>query len=122
MTMPRMTIKRCLIAFAIIAVGIVLLRPIAGQYCQRQAYHCGAAANAAMMDVAGFESEAKWSLKAGDQKRFLSLNQQLTVARAQETYYENRRERYEKVASLLGMSVEDYLPPDVPVPVPIYDR
>jgi hypothetical protein len=122
MTLPRMTTKRCLIAVAVIAVGIALLRPIVGEYCRRQAYYCGAAANSAMMDVAGFDSEARSALKGGDRRSFLSLNQQLAVARTQEAYYENRRRKYEKVASLLGMSVEDYLPPGVRIPVPTYDR
>jgi hypothetical protein len=41
-----MTIKRCLIVVAGIAVGIALLRPIVGEHCRRQAYYYGAAANA----------------------------------------------------------------------------
>jgi len=122
MRLPRMTTKRCLIAVAVTVVGIAILRHLVGDYCRRQAYYCGAAANSAMMDVAGFDSEARSALKDGDRKSFLSLSQQLAVARTQEAYYSDRRKKYEKVASLLGMSVEDYLPPGVRIPVPIYGQ
>jgi hypothetical protein len=120
MRLPRMTIKRCLIVVAIIAVGIAIVRPLVGDYCRLWAYYYTAAGNTAMMDAVGFESEASTALKDGDQKRFLSVSQQFAVASADEIYCATQRKRYEKAASLLGMSMENYVPPGMPVPVPIY--
>jgi hypothetical protein len=119
MRLPRLTIKRSLIAVAVTAVVIAAVRQFVGDYCRRQAYYYGAAANAAMMDGAGLDSEASSALKDGDQKGFLSLHQRLATAQAQEAYWATKRERYKRAASLLGMSVEDYIPPGVPVPIPL---
>ena len=120
MTLPRMRFKRSVILVAVIAIGIVLLRPIVGGYCRRQAFSYGAAANSAMMDVAGFGEEARSALKDGDRERYLSVSQQLADARTQEADYESRRRKHEKIASLLGLEVMDFVPPGVPIPRPNY--
>src|SRR5262245_8884205 len=114
MRLPTITVKRWLVAIAAIA-GALALRQFAGEHCRHQAFYYEAEANSAMMDVAGFNSEAKHAFKKGDQERYKRLTRQLADARSREALYSGRSRRYETVAWLLGMAPgPDYLPPEWP--------
>ena len=116
MRLPRMTVKRWFIAIAVIALAIAL-RQFAGHHCRQQAFYYGAFANSAMMNVAGFESEAEDALKDGDDQRYSTVTRQLATAQSQQAFYLKQHKRYEMAARLLGMPVgPDYVPPGFPQP------